>query len=161
MSTGRHAILKYFPKVSSGTIPAATTPDTEPIRRSEPPVPTVRAVSTQSWGFDTLMISIASAVRGTLSTTEDMRPMKTLPMTTRRSVGAEPKSAWERNSSAPVTSSAHTARSIPMKNLIEERSVFWRSFSREVSSCSSNHFVQFLKYSTMSHTIPSPRRSQR
>lgn len=79
----------------------------------------------------------------------------------RISLGVLPKSVCERSSSSPVASSAPTARSMPMKNLIEERSVFWRSFSREVSWLSEKPVVQCLKYSIRSHMIPRPKRSPR
>jgi len=79
IKAGSEAIFKYAPNVSSLTIVIAIIPGAEPIRRREPPTPTISAKRTQRLGSIVFTMSIAAAVRGMLSKTADNPPIAIFP----------------------------------------------------------------------------------
>jgi len=72
--TGPLAMRTYLENVNEGTMPEATIPAMLPIRRIEPPVPSVSATNDQRCGSEADTIFIMRPVRGTLSITEEARP---------------------------------------------------------------------------------------
>ena len=78
-SAGTVAIRRYFKNVRSLMRVMAIIPGAEPIIRSDPPTPTVKANKVQREEMFVFTISIAAAVRGILSKIAENSPINIFP----------------------------------------------------------------------------------